>query len=317
MQPRLSVIIPCRNGRATLPRAVNSVLELPLDRFEVIVVDDGSTDGTWEWLAGAAARDPRIVPARRRADHGVSAARNAGIALARAPLVGFLDADDVWLAPQVAERVRWHETHPEATMSFSDYATLLPDGRLQDRYQAYWPRFGRFLQGRSGMIPLGDASYGLMVGENPVCTSSVIARGLSVRQAGGFDASLRQAEDWDLWIRLSAAGPVAASTVIEVYHAARPDSLSHNVGERVASLREVVRRHRDQAWRRAPRAALAARCMLAQAEAELAQREGRATTALRHSLAAALFGPSVRLGRDAARAALVAVGLKPPMPVNA
>ena len=115
-------------------------------------------------------------------------------------------------------------------MSFSDYATLLPDGRLQDRYQAYWPRFGRFLQGRSGMIPLGDASFGLMVGENPVCTSSVIARGLSVRQAGGFDASLRQAEDSECLIRLSAAGPVAASTVIEVYHAARPDSLSHNVG---------------------------------------------------------------------------------------
>ena len=316
VQPRLSVIIPSRNDLASLPRAVSSALALPLDRFEVIVIDDGSTDGTWEWLAAEAARDPRIVPVRRRADHGVSAARNAGIALARAPLVGFLDADDVWLAGRIAERVRWHESQPDATMSFSDFATLLTDGRLQDRYQAYWPRFRRFVQARSGMIPLGNAGFGLLVGENPVCTSSVIARSLAVRQAGGFDARLRQAEDWDLWIRLTAAGPVATSTVIEVYHAARPDSLSQNVAERVASLREVVRRHSHQAWRRAPTAALSAQCMLAQAEAELAQREGHATTALLHSFAAALLRPSVKLLRDAARAALVAVGLKPPMPVN-
>ena len=85
MSPRLSVIIPTRNALATLPRAMASALALPLDPIEIVVIDDGSTDGTWEWLEAATARDPRIVKLRRTANHGVSAARNAGIAVARAP----------------------------------------------------------------------------------------------------------------------------------------------------------------------------------------------------------------------------------------
>ena len=313
MKPRISVIIPSRNGMETLPRAVASALALRLDCFEVIVVDDGSTDGTADWLAELAARDPRVVPLRRDRDHGVSAARNAGIAAARSDLVGFLDADDVWHAGPVTARVRWHEAHPGTVLSFSDYQTLLPDGQLQDRYLAYWPRFQRFIAGRTGMLDLGEAAFSLLVGENPVCTSSVVARRNAILAAGAFDTGLRQAEDWDLWIRLAAQGGVATSAAIELYHQDHPGSLSHKVSERVASLREVVRRHQKAAWRQVPGAALAARCMLAQAEAELAQREGRAGRAFWHSLAAAFTGPSVKLFRDAARAGLVVVGLKPPL----
>ena len=209
MTPRLSVIIPSRNGLDTLPRALDSVLALPIDRFEVIVIDDGSTDGTGEWLAALAARDPRVIPLRRDSNHGVSAARNAGIAAARAPVIGFLDADDIWTPERIAARLEWHEAHPATVLSFSDYQTLLPDGTLQARYLAYWPRYQRFLAGRPGMVPLGPAAFGLLAGENPVCTSSVLASRAAIQAAGGFDAGLRQAEDWDLWIRLALAAPAA------------------------------------------------------------------------------------------------------------
>lgn len=313
MTPRLSVIIPARNAMSTLPQAIASAQAMPLDPFEIIVIDDGSTDETWAWLQAESARDPRIVPVRRTTNHGVSAARNAGIALARAPLIGFLDADDIWHAEPMAARVRWHEAHPDTVLSFADYKTLLPGGVLRDRTLAYWPRFHRFVAGRSGMLDLGAEAFGLLVGENPVCTSSVIARGGAVLAAGGFDTKLRQAEDWDLWIRLAQHGQVATSTASEIYHRDHPGSITRKVGERVASLREVVRRHSAQAWRRAPGAALAARCMLAQAENELAQHEHRPIAALWHSIVATIYGPSVKLARDAARAALVVARIKPPV----
>ncbi len=313
MSPRLSVIIPTRNALSTLPRAMASALALPLDPIEIVVIDDGSTDGTWEWLEAATARDPRIVKLRRTANHGVSAARNAGIAVARAPLVGFLDADDIWQPEAIAARVRWHEANRGTVLSFSDYKTLLPDGTLRARLLSYWPRFERFIAGRSGMLGLGREAFALLVGENPVCTSSVIARSGAILAAGGFDTKLRQAEDWDLWIRLCQHGAVATSTTSEIFHRDHPGSMTRKVAERVASLRVVVRRHSGRAWRRAPLAALSARCMLAQAETELAQHEHRPYAALHHSVVAALYKPSPKLMRDAARAALVVARLKPPV----
>jgi glycosyltransferase involved in cell wall biosynthesis len=308
MTPRLSVIIPARNALDTLPRALAGVLALPVDRFEVIVVDDGSSDGTGAWLAELSGRDPRVAWLRRDADHGVSAARNAGIALARAPVLGFLDADDIWLPEFIARRLDWHEAHPETVLSFSDYDTLLPDGSLRKRHRASWPRFSRFVGGRSGMLPLGAAAFSLLVGENPVCTSSVLASRAAVLAVGGFDPGLRQAEDWDLWIRLSQRGAVTTSTEVELLHAARPGSLSHDVAGRVDGIREVVRRHRAEAWRRAPRAALAAGCLLEQAEAELARYSGHPGRAFLHSAAAAAWHPSRDTVRGTVRAALTVAG---------
>lgn len=311
MQPRLSVIIPCRNGLETLPRAVASALALPIAELEVIVVDDGSTDGTTDWLEAESARDPRVVMLRRTQDHGASQARNAGIAIARAPLLGFLDADDVWHAAGIARRLAWHEAHPGIVMSFANYATLLPDGTVQPRYLGQCPRFRRFLGAQEGMVELGKAGFALIAAENPVCTSSVIVRCDAVQAAGGFDTSLRQVEDWDLWIRLARTGEMAASTGIELYHADRPGSLSHHVAERVSCLRRVVLRHRIDVMRRAPGAAMAGMCLLQQAEAELAMREGRDRAAFRHLAAALAWQPTLPHARDAARALLVLAGLKP------
>lgn len=316
MRPRLSVVIPSRNGLDTLPRAVASALALPVEELEIVVVDDGSTDGTGDWLAQQGKLDPRVIGLRRDKDHGVSAARNAGIAAARAPVLAFLDADDVWFPDPVAERLRWHERHPDTVLSFANYQTLLPDGRRQDRYLAYTPRFWRFIGGRDGIISLEDKAFPLLAGENPVCTSSVMVSREAVLAVGGFDAGLRQAEDWDLWIRLAKRGPVAASTAIELLHADRPGSLSHKVAERVACLRDVVGRHQRDVWRRSPAAALAAKCLLAQAEAELAIRQGRQWSALAHMAAAMTWQPSRQHFRDAARAGLVVLGLKPPLPVS-
>lgn len=94
--PRLSVIIPTRNCLEWLPRAMASALAVPVSGLEVIIVDDGSTDGTAAFLTHAEASGLPIRVLRRAGGEGAAAARNAGLALAQAPVVGFLDADDIW-----------------------------------------------------------------------------------------------------------------------------------------------------------------------------------------------------------------------------
>ena len=96
--PRLSVVTPAFNAEATIDTCVASVRAQTNPDLELIVVDDGSSDGTVDAVERQAARDPRVRLLRQE-NAGPSRARNAGIAAARAPLVGFLDSDDAWLPP--------------------------------------------------------------------------------------------------------------------------------------------------------------------------------------------------------------------------
>ena len=313
MCPRLSVIIPSRNALDTLPRAVQSALAVSVAALEVIIVDDGSSDGTATWATDLAQRDPRVVLLRRFANHGASAARNNGIAVARGAVLGFLDADDVWFPDAIARRLAWHEAHPTTAFSFSNYRTLLPDGSLQDRYIDYNPRFQSFMAGRGGIAPMGRDTFALLVGGNPVCTSSVLASRDAVLAAGGFDPVLRQAEDWDLWLRLTSFGDAAVSTEVEALHANRPGSLSSAIVERLHCVRTVLYRHRAEAWRHGMSAGLGLHGALAVARAELALHRNDAVGVLLHNLSALGWQPSGQRIKDAARAALVVAGVKAPL----
>ncbi len=309
MSPRLSVVIPTHNCLAYLPAALRSVQTLPLDALEIIVVDDGSTDGTPDYLAAEAARDPRIVVIRRDRDHGASAARNAGIDRARAPVIGFLDADDIW-DPAILDRLIRHEAEPGLSFSFSDYLTQMPGNRLIPRYTAYWPRFTRFIAGRHGFVALGTRSFSLLYGENPVCTSTVLASRAALIAVGGFDRGLSHGEDWDLWIRLAQWGPALYSARHELVRLWRDDSLSTKLAARNRGLITVVHRYRPYALRHAPGAALAASMMIAEARAEQYRAAARPGAACLAYLVAFCLQPAWRLGRETLRAGAVFLNLK-------
>ncbi len=310
--PRLSVIIPTRNCLEWLPRAMASALAVPVEGVEVIIVDDGSTDGTAAFLAQAEAAGLPIRVLRRAGGEGAAAARNAGLAMARAPVVGFLDADDIWQPGRIAERLAYHEAHPETALSFGEYETLYADNRREPRLLGYMPRFAAAIapdeqDWQGEILELGAAGAGLIYGENPVCTSVVLASRAAVEAVGGFDASLGQAEDWDLWIRLALRGPVAYAPRPQGLHMHRKDSLSSEVRARCLAVSTVLERYGPAIRGRDAAAYRCGRAFVAEARAELAEAEGRSLAHLAWQARAWLWQPSRRRWRSSLRAAVRAV----------
>jgi glycosyltransferase involved in cell wall biosynthesis len=186
--PRVTVVVPAYNAAAHVRRAVDSVLAQTWHDLELLVVDDGSTDGTLDALAGYGER-LRVL---RQANAGPAAARNRGLREAGGEYVAFLDADDHWEAGKVAAQVALLDAHVD--IGFCSTATRVVDDT--GNTVASWPCL-------PAGTPLPDALFmnGAAVSGS---TSGVMARRSLLQQVGGFDAALRGFEDPDLWIRLAA-----------------------------------------------------------------------------------------------------------------
>jgi len=192
MTPEVSVILPVYNRRGMAREAVESVRAQRDIICELIVVDDGSTDGTadeLEVVAGiaepAAGISMRVL--RSGANRGVAASRNAGIRLARAELIAFLDSDDLWAPAKLRRQVDFMRAHPEYL--------LAQTGEL-------WIRAGRRVnpgsrhQKRAGELFLPSLRTCL------ISPSAVILRTALFRAIGGFDETMTAGEDYDLWLRI-------------------------------------------------------------------------------------------------------------------
>jgi Glycosyl transferase family 2 len=185
IRPAVSVIIPTYQRRENAMRAVQSVFRQTFRNFELIVVDDGSTDGTAEALAGL---DPRLYY-HWQENRGVGAARNAGITVARGEIVAFLDSDNRWLPHHLAIVTAVLNQNPEAVLVSTCF-----------RFQPQ----GRDPAERAEVV---DLLPRLLLG-NPVGYVSCIAvRRPALADVGGFDERLPVWEDSDLWLRLAMHGP--------------------------------------------------------------------------------------------------------------
>lgn len=133
---RVSVIIPVYNRRKLLERAVQSVREQTYTDWEVLIVDDGSTDGTAEYAAELAAADPRIHTLRNTGSRGPGGARNVGIQRARGGFIAFLDSDDYWLPAKLAAQIDCFDRNPSAMAAGTDcyVGSLDEQARLTRRY---------------------------------------------------------------------------------------------------------------------------------------------------------------------------------------
>jgi glycosyl transferase family 2 len=212
--PAVSVIVPTYQRRELVKRAVASVLSQTVSELELIVVDDGSTDGTEDVLRGV---DPRLRY-HRQENHGVAAARNAGIELARAPVVAFLDSDNCWLPHHLEVLLETLGRHPDAVMVST------------------CPKF--VIRGRQGAADarVRDALEELLIVNFLGYVSCVGVRREALVRVGGFDDRMRMNEDTDLWVRLAMVGPVATLSRRTIVHQKTAGSLLERARRNGADL---------------------------------------------------------------------------------
>lgn len=208
----LSVVIPTFNRRSTLARCLESVFEQTRPVDQLIVVDDGSTDGTEDWIRASHPTIDLVTQTNK----GVSAARNAGIRIATSQWLAFLDSDDIWLPAKIEKQLALLQSNPEYKICHTEEKWLY--------------------QGREKKIPLAYRKRSGWLFEHclPVCaispSTAVIHRSL-FDTVGVFDENLPACEDYDLWLRIASRYPVGLvdESLIEK-HGGHPDQLSNQRG---------------------------------------------------------------------------------------
>ena len=188
-KPLVSVIIPTFNRGYCLEESIRSVLEQSFIDFELVVVDDGSTDNTSELVR----RFPAVKLIRlEEKNRGVSFARNRGVVEAQGDWVGFLDSDDLWEQGKLATQVKWIERHPDLQIVYTDEIWIRNGVRVNpmNKHRKYSGDIFRYC------LPLCIVS-----------PSSVLLRAKVLSEVGGFDESMPVCEDYDLWLRVAKRYP--------------------------------------------------------------------------------------------------------------
>lgn len=210
--PFLSVVIPVFNRRELLRRAIQSVLKQTFKDFELIVVDDGSTDGV-EGLDEL--REPGVKFLRLEENGGVSRARNRGVELSGGEWICFLDSDDLWMPRKLEKQVRWTKSNPDFRI-------------LQSK--EIWIRNGKRVNPPSTHEKSAGDLFEASLDRCMITPSSVMMQRSLFEECGRFDESLPACEDYDLWLRISCRYPVGLVNEYLLYrYGGHPDQLSSSV----------------------------------------------------------------------------------------
>jgi len=248
MVPLVSVIIPTYNRADLVRQALASVQAQTYRDFEIVVVDDGGTDGTFEVLSAW----PELRLLRHARRRGVSAARNTGINAARGRWLAFLDSDDLWLPDKLARQISWLEGQPELLIC---------------QTEEIWVRRGVRINKPLSHRKQGGRIFLPSLRRCMISPSAVILNRRLFEDHGAFDEILPAAEDYDLWLRLTwryEVGLVDEPLVIK--RGGHPDQLSRQWGLdrfRIRALAKLLGEpDLPEPYARAARNLLAAKCAI-------------------------------------------------------
>ena len=221
--PAVSVIIISYKGEQFLPKSIGSVLAQTFTDFELVIVEDGSRDAAESIVASF--NDPRARYVWRP-NGGTSAARNTGIRETTAPLVAFLDSDDWWDPRKLAAQVEALADHPDAGVVYTA-AMMVTEGTTT--------------MSLDPAAVQGDALPSLLT-RNSIAgsASSVMVRRQVLEQVGGFDETVKFAEDWECWLRLAKATPFVGVERPDVYINVRPGSFGRKTDDLRLGAHAVV-----------------------------------------------------------------------------
>ena len=233
--PAVSVVLPTYNRAPFLPKAIGAVQAQSFSDWELVIVDDGSTDGTSEIVAEFARNDGRLRFLTNTRSQGPAGARNAGILAARGRLVAFVDSDDLWEPPKLAAFIDAMSSDRQLVLVGSDYRIAGTDdptmtmkkfilGTMLPWWMSYPPAVAVIpcdaIVRDFGVVARSDLALSLTIaGFLWIHTSSAMVHRDALLRAGLFDERLQRTEDIDLWLKLAQLGSFGyIDRVLATYH---------------------------------------------------------------------------------------------------
>jgi glycosyltransferase involved in cell wall biosynthesis len=224
--PLVTVVMPAFNSAAFIAATIHSALAQTFPDFELLVVDDESTDNTGEAAYEAAAGDPRVTVIRQ-SHGGIGKARNTALDAARGRFIALLDSDDLWMPDYLEQQLAMLERFPDRAIVTAN--AISRGGVLDGR--PVWPKTTGFRK-----LSLRD----LIVEENAVCIMSMFRREV-VEGVGGFDPVFRRNEDYEFWIRSANAGfSIVQNCRPTCFYTRRPNSVSADDARMLAGIIMVL-----------------------------------------------------------------------------
>ena len=228
--PKISIILPVYNGATTIQATIDSVLQQTFSDFELIIIDDDSTDHTLEILSQYTDSRIQVLSCSHR---GAAASRNRGLKQASGEYIAFLDADDLWTPDKLEAQLNALQTHPKAAVAYSWTDYIDESGN--------WRQAGRHRRVNGDAFAQMLRSNFLENGSNPL-----ICR-YALDDVGDFDESLTGGQDWDLYLRLAARYLFVNVPAVQIFYRIRNNSISANITRQEQQVVKVLNRAFSQA----------------------------------------------------------------------
>lgn len=197
----ISVVIPLYNKEKQIACTLQSVFEQTFQNFEIVIVDDGSTDNSVEEVEKFDDSRIRLI---HQTNAGVSAARNRGIEEASGELIAFLDADDVWMPEYLATQYGLYQKYPECSVYACNYEFRDSEGKVTPTIIRKLP-----FEGEDGV--LSNYFEVASCSHPPICSISIMVKKTAIQAIGGFPLGIKSGEDLLTWARLAVSGVIAYS----------------------------------------------------------------------------------------------------------
>ena len=240
MMPQVSVIIPTYNSAEYLPATIDSVLNQSFKDLEIIIVDDGSTDNTREVVSSI--KSDKISYIYQDNSGGPSRPRNVGIKAAKGQYISIFDSDDIMVPDKIEQEVAFLESSPQLGLVFADCKhNFVKHGevsenykdRLKEGYERFWAMNKQDMGGNCYIINSEDA-YHTFFYDNFISTSSVVIPRNVLEKTGGFDEDLKNADDCDMWFRITRNYDIGFINITSHYYRLRGGSITFRQGPSLA-----------------------------------------------------------------------------------
>lgn len=204
----ISVVIPLYNKEKKIEYTLKSVFTQTFQNFEIVIVDDGSTDNSVEEVEKFTDSRIRLI---HQTNAGVSAARNRGIEAASGELIAFLDADDVWMPEYLATQYGLYQKYPECSVYACNYEFRDSEGKVTPTIIRKLP-----FEGDDGI--LSNYFEVASCSHPPLCTSAVVVKKSAIQAIGGFPIGIKSGEDLLTWARLAVSGTIVYSKTVQAIY---------------------------------------------------------------------------------------------------